>query len=168
MKTIQFSLLMSLLAVLLCACDHVNNKEVPAYVVRIDLGTHAMWSTYGVSGVGDYRYFNREMGVPQNFPFNANTHTGYGGVLLMMALDASTGNYEPVAYDGACPVENVQSTVVGINGKLEAVCPKCGSRYNVLTGLGGPIDGVAHKSNYGLRIYKVRQSGSGGYVITNN
>ena len=154
---------------LLSGCDHVNNKEVPAFTVRLDLGSYALWSTYGVSGVGDYTIFNRDRRLPSNFPYNANTFTGYGGVLLMMALDASTGTYAPVAYDAACPVENKTDITVSVDAtNLEAVCGKCGSRYNVLTGAGGPISGMAYTSKYGLRTYKVRPGTAGGYVISNN
>ena len=151
----------------LSGCDSVNNREVPAYTVRIDLESYALWNTYGVSGVGDYRIFNRDKRLPANFPYNANTYTGYGGVLLMMALNMDSGTYSPTAYDAACPVENSPNVTLGIDGtNFDAVCPKCGSRYNVLTGSGMPISGTALTLKYGLRMYKVRQSVSGGYMIT--
>ena len=129
---------------LLSGCDKVNNTEVPGYMVHIDLGTFGTWNIYGVTGVGDYRIFDR-----------------------VMALDSSSGSYEPQAFDAACPVENRQDVTIGIDASnFEAVCPKCHSRYNVLTGMGGPISGVAYTSHYGLRQYKARATGNGGYVIT--
>lgn len=153
---------------LFTSCDKVNNNEVPSYVVHIDLGSYAMWNTYGVAGVGDYRIFNRGKRIPSNFPYNVNTYTGYGGVLLIMALDSSTGSYAPQAYDAACPVENSPNVTIGIDASnFEAVCPKCHSRYNVLTGMGGPVNGVAYDSKYGLRVYKAHASSYGGYIITN-
>lgn len=168
MKKFIYMGLIVLFTLLTTGCDKVNNNEVPSYVVHIDLGTYAMWNTYGVAGVGDYRIFNRDSRIPANFPYNANTYTGYGGILLIMALDSSTGSYAPQAYDAACPVENKQDVTVGIDASnFEAVCPKCHSRYNVLTGMGGPISGTAYTSHYGLRIYKVHQSSYGGYIITN-
>lgn len=162
---IAFALLFT---IILAGCDKVNNNEVPSYVVHIDLGSIAMWNTYGVAGVGDYRIFNRAKQLPSNFPYNANTYTGYGGVLLIMALDSSTGSYAPQAYDAACPVENRQDVTVGIDASnFEAVCSKCHSRFNVLTGMGGPISGTAFTSHYGLRIYKAHSTSYGGYIITN-
>ena len=80
-------------------CDKVDNKVVPNFTVRINLGTYALWTTYGVNGVGDYVIFNREKKLPSNFPFTADTYTGYGGVLLIKGLDISTSTYEPLAYD---------------------------------------------------------------------
>lgn len=159
----------ALFLMVVSSCETINNKEVPNYVVHIDLGTYALWSTYGVSGVGDYRIFSRAMHTPSNFPYNANTYTGYGAVLLIMGLDATTGSYMPIAYDAACPVENTPSVLVGIDASnFHAVCPKCGSHFDVLMGGGGPISGRAFTHKYGLRTYKVHPSQYGGYTITTN
>lgn len=164
-----FLALIALVSLVNSSCDRINNSEVPSYIVSIDLGNYAQWATYGVSGVGDYRYFSRASHTPSNFPYNVNTYTGYGGVILMMGLDGLSGNYAPLAYDAACPVENTPSVIVGIDAStLEAVCSKCGSHYNVLTGGGGPVSGRAYTSKYGLRAYKVRATQFGGYKITSN
>lgn len=164
----RFSIIiLALMLLALAGCDKINNKEVPAYTVRIDLSTYALWNTYGVAGVGDYRIFSRERGEPKNFPYNANTYTGYGGILLMMALNMSEGGYAPTAYDASCPVESSPNITVGIDAtNFDAVCPRCGSRYDVLQGAGGPKSGVALTSRLGLRLYVVRQATSGGYIIT--
>ena len=150
-----------LLLVMFSACDHINNKAIPSFTVRIDLGNVALWNTYGVSGMGDFRIFNREKGIPSNYPYNVNTYTGYGGVLLMMGMDA------PMAYDLSCPVEASHNIILSINAEnLEAVCPRCGSRFNPLTGAGGPLSGVAINNKVGMRQYRVIPSGYG-YVISN-
>ena len=150
-----------LLLVTASACEHIDNKAIPRFTVRIDLGNVALWNTYGVSGMGDYRIFNREKNIPSNFPYNVNTYTGYGGVLLMMGMDA------PMAYDLACPVEASLSIILSINpDNFEAVCPRCGSRFNPLTGAGGPLSGVAINTKVGMRQYRVVPSGYG-YVISN-
>ena len=156
-------------ACLLASCDKVNNTSLPSYTVRINLSDIARWNTYGVSGVGDYRIFNRTKRLPSNFPYDVNTYTGYGGVLLMMALDikSTSTSYVPVAYDAACPVEkNADVAVIIDASNFEAVCPQCGSHYNVLTGAGGPISGTALTRKLGLTPYTVRASTSGGYIIT--
>lgn len=168
MKKIIFAALIALMTIG-SSCDPVNNHEVPRYVVNIDLGNYALWSTYGVTGLGDYRIFSRARHLPSNFPYNANVYTGYGGVLLMMGFDGITSSYVPIAYDTACPVENQQDCNVGIDATtLEAVCPKCGSHYDVMMGGGGPISGRALTYKYGLRPYTVRESKSGGYIISSN
>ena len=142
-------------------CDKIDNKTVPSFTVRIDLGSIALWTTYGVSGMGEYRIFSREKQLPTNFPYNVNTYTGYGGVLLMMGLDA------PMAYDLSCPVEVSRDVILSINPEnFDAVCPRCGSRFNPLTGAGGPMSGVAINNKVGMRQYRVMPS-NGGFVITN-
>jgi len=149
------------------SCGKIDNKAVPSYVVRIDLGNIGVWTTFGVSGIGDYRIFNRDKKLPANFSYNANTYTGYGGVLLIMGLDSSTGNYAPLAYDASCPVEAKQNVTVSIDAdNFDAVCTTCGSHFDVLQGMGGPKSGVAYTNKLGLRTYRVTAS-NGGYVISN-
>ena len=148
-------------------CDKIDNKAIPNYAVRIDLGSYALWNTYGVSGLGEYRIFNRDKKLPSNFPYNVNTYTGYGGVLLMMCLNTTTGSPEPMAYDLSCPVEASQSITLTIDDdNFDAVCSKCGSHYDELQGMGGPRSGVAINSKLGLRTYRCTAS-NGGYVIAN-
>ena len=156
-----FILAVLALLAMCCGCDTIDNKTVPGFTVRIDLGSYAMWNTYGVAGMGDYRIFSRERKLPAGFPYNANSYTGFGGVLLMMGME------QPLAYDMACPVEISPSIILSINSEnFEAVCPKCGSRYNPLTGDGGPVSGVAINNKVGMRQYRVTPY-AGGYVISN-
>ena len=153
MSFFKHSTIVAALMLLLTAasgCDHIDNKTIPRFSVRIDLGSYALWNTYGVSGMGQFRIFNREKDVPSNFPFNVNTYTGYGGVLLM-----------------ACPVEISPEVTLSMDASnFEAVCPRCGSRFNPLTGDGGPVSGVAINNKVGMRQYHVYPS-NGGYVIAN-
>ena len=158
----RFAIFLTLLALLgSVACDTIDNKSLPNLAVRIDLGNFALWNTYGVHGMGQYRIFNREKNIPANFPYNVNTFTGYGGVLLMMGAE------EPLAYDLACPVESSHDIILSIdNENLDAVCPKCGSHYNPLTGAGGTVRGVAINNKVGMRQYRVLPN-NGGYIIVN-
>ena len=159
-----------LAACCMAGCQTVDNERISGFRVYIDLGSYALWNTYGVNGVGDYSIFNRLKGIPANFPYNVNTYTGFGGVLLIMGLDSEQSSYEPLAYDAACPVENDYNISVTIDPEsLEAICPSCKSHYNVVTGMGGPIAGKAQDKRLGLRNYAVRQSSNtlGGYIITN-
>jgi len=159
-KTYFLTLLLAFLAGA-TACDTIDNKVIPRYTVRIDLGSYALWSTYGVGGMGEYRIFNRDKQLPSNFPYNVNTYTGYGGVLLMMGIDG------PLAYDLSCPVEASQDIILSISpDNFDAICPRCGSRFNPLTGGGGPLSGVAINNKVGMRQYRVMPS-NGGYFISN-
>ena len=150
-----------IVAVAATSCEHIDNKTVPRFTVRIDLGNYALWNTYGVYGMGDYRIFNRDKRLPSNFPYNVNTYTGYGGVLLMMGMEA------PMAYDLSCPVEASQNITLTINpDNFEAVCSNCGSHYDPLMCAGAPVKGVAITNKVGMRQYRVMPS-NGGYIITN-
>ena len=160
-KKFLWGLFALILLVAATSCEHIDNKSVPRFTVRIDLGNYAMWNTYGVNGMGDYRIFDRTKNLPANFPYNVNTYTGFGGVLLMMGMDG------PMAYDLSCPVEAAHNIILSIDpNNFEAVCPKCNSHYDPLMNAGGPVKGVAINNKVGMRQYRVIPSGYG-YVISN-
>lgn len=162
MKRFLFSTIIAAAIFLLGACDKVDNKSIPSYTVRINLSDYASWVTYGVNGVGEYRVFNRDKKLPANYAYDVNTYTGYGGVLLMMGIDMV-----PLAYDMACPIEARRDVAVTIDSSnFEAECPTCKSRFNVLTGAGGPISGMALTHKKGLTIYQVHKAAAGGYLIS--
>ena len=132
-----------------------------------------MWNTYGVSGVGISRDFINFQGerTPDGFPYTANTHVGFGGVLLIGGVDPFTSAPNvPLAYDLSCPVERSQTVRVRVDAAtMEAVCPKCGSRYDVVIAGGSPVAGPAltGEYKYGLRRYVCDPGQGGGYVIHN-
>ena len=162
-----FLLLLLVACGALVGCEKINNESLPNYPVRIDLGEYGKWNTYGVHSLGEYRIFNREKGLPSNFPYNVNTYTGFGGVLLFMGQDLN-GSAAPLAFDLSCPVEHNPEVTVAIDSdNLDAYCAKCKSRYDVITGMGGPKSGMAIDRKVGLNIYKVRSTVNGGYIITN-
>jgi len=167
MKIKYYILVILLACAILPSCDKINNESLPNYSVRIDLGEYGKWNTYGVHSLGEFRYFNRVKGIPTNFPYNVNTYTGFGGVLLFMGQDIN-GGPTPLAFDMACPVEHNADVTVTIDpDNLDAVCSKCNSRYDVLLGSGGPKSGMAIERKVGLNMYKVRSTVNGGYIITN-
>lgn len=156
--------------ILAAGCESVVDDRIPAMPVSINLSNPGMWNTYGVSGYGIFRYFIRQTGEPGGFPFTEQTYTGFGGVLLIGGMDPFTADTQvPLAYDLACPVEcnpNVRVTISG--DAFEAVCPQCGSRYDVTMAGGAPVSGPAAQGNpkYGLQRYQCLPSSMGGYVIT--
>lgn len=160
-KTTFLAIAALLLLTATSSCDHIDNKTLPNFTVRIDLTGYALWNVYGVSTFGDYSIFNRDKRIPANFPYNVSTYTGYGGVLLMMGMDG------PVAYDLACPVEASQDIVLSISAdNFDAVCPRCNSHFDPLMNAGGPVSGVAIKNKVGMRQYRVTPN-NGGYFISN-
>lgn len=152
----------------LAACDRIDSTRIPIYPVNLDLGTTGYWVTYGVHSYGEYRTFIREKRLPSNFPFTANTYTGFGGILLISGYNFVTQDYNtPLAYDLACPVEAKNSVIVTIDPKtFDAICPTCGSHFNVVEGGGTPTSGPALQKKFGLQRYVVTASISGGFTVT--
>lgn len=150
------------------ACTSIDDNRTPAYQVNIKLNSVGLWNTYGVHGMGEYKIFSIMKKMPSNFPFTANTYTGFAGVLLLMGYDFTTQTYNsPVAYEIACPVENRREVTVNYNpDTFEAVCPQCGTHYNVLEGGGAAVSGIGYDRHYGLSRYRVTPD-NGGYMITN-
>lgn len=153
------------------SCNTVDDSRLPAMPVNINLSTPALWNTYGVHGYGDSRRFIAALREPRDFAFTAQTATGYGGILLVcgfnpFTLDAGV----PMAYDLACPVECRPEVRVQMQRDDEAVpfavCPECGSRYDVVERGGSPTEGEALSRKLGLTRYECRMTTYGGYLIT--
>lgn len=155
------------------SCHELDDDRIPSLPVYINLSGAGMWNSYGVSGVGVSRDFINSGGMvsPSGFPYTANSYTGFGGVLLIGGVDPFTSEPNvPLAYDLACPVERDASVRVAVDkDNLEAVCPRCGSRYDVIMAGGSPVAGPALTGNvkYGLRRYVCSPERNGGYIIHN-
>lgn len=159
------------LAALLAGCDSVDDDRIPNMPVHISLATPDLWTTYGVSGFGNYRMFIRQLGEPRNFAYGVNTMTGYGGVLLICASDPFNGSQVlPMAYDLSCPVEckpDIRVKVQMVDMLPVAVCPVCGSHFDITERAGAPASNPALSRKYGLKRYDCYQTNYGGYLITN-
>jgi len=165
---VQVSIVALLLMQASCT-DAIDSERIPALPVNIRLDNSGLWNTYGVSGFGLYRCFSKPRRTPANFAFTETTYTGYGGVLLMGGMDPYTSETNvPLAYDMACPVECDPGVYIYIDDdNLDAVCPACGSRYNVVMGGGAPLSGPAltGKVKYRLQMYHCIPAQLGGYNI---
>ena len=158
--TIKRILLLFLTFATLTAFDKVNDDRIPPIPAYLALNNAGLWNTYGVSGYGQFRYFNKDKRIPGNYSYKERDYTGFGGILLIEGIDG------PLAYDRACPVEATTDAVLTVDTEnYEAVCSKCGSRFNVCEAAGAPVAGKAHELKYGLRRFSVIAA-SGGYIIT--
>ena len=163
MRIGRYIYIMCIALVMLVSCTEVSDNAVPAYPVSINLSTAGYWQTYGVHSPGAYRLFVKSDRIPANYPYTANTYTGFGGVMLVSDIYTNT----PKAYDLSCPVECKSNVRIAIDEKTyEAVCASCGSRYDVMGGWGTPISGKALTRKVGLSRYSVVQKGAG-YNILN-
>lgn len=173
LNLLKFAALLTL-SIGLASCHTVDDQRLPNMPVNISIADAGMWNTFGVSGFGSNRNFillTTGEHIPASFPFNSRSATGFGGVLLIEGLDPFTlMGGTPLAYDLACPVERQADIRVFVEPETYyAVCPVCGSVYDVTLGMGAPVAGPAAtgKYKYGLKNYSCLPSGSGGYYITN-
>ncbi|MBD5163529.1 MAG: hypothetical protein HDT09_02360 [Bacteroidales bacterium] len=163
LKSLKHIIVAVIVGMALCACSHIDDNRIPVRNVNVAFSTVAQWDVYGVAGAYSYKRYIRELREPANFPFTANTYTGFGGILL---VTDPLGN--PLAYDLACPVEVKANIRVFINDEYLAECPECHSTYDVFSSYGAPVgDCPATHHRYGLRRYSVISGLSGDYrVIT--
>lgn len=170
MRKLLFAAAILLMAAAI-SCNTIDDERIPTFPVNISLSPDGVWHTYGVSGYGIYRCFIKDERQPSGFPYTDRTYTGFGGVLLISGMDPFTSEAGvPLAYDLACPVERRAETKVRIqpDGALpEAVCPVCGSHYDVVERGGAPVSGPALTEKYGLTRYRVAPASAGGYIILN-
>lgn len=154
------------------SCKSADDNRIPSFDVNLNLATTALWDTYGVVAFGDSRTFVKALGEPRNYPYTDRTATGFGGLLLVSGVNPYTLEAGvPMVYDLSCPVEcqrdiRVKMQYDGGTALPFAVCPKCGSHYDVVELGGAPTSGPAYDSHYSLRRYEARQGQFGGYYIT--
>jgi len=67
---------------------------------------------------------------------------GFGGILVICGF-GSSNIFEYYAYDLACPYEAKANIKVTPNEIGQAVCETCGSVYEIIHGIGNPIEGPA-------------------------
>jgi nitrite reductase/ring-hydroxylating ferredoxin subunit len=86
---------------------------------------------------------------------------GFGSVLVVHTMQ---GEYK--AFDLACPKEANSAIRVYIDDDYNAVCPECGSKFEVIlnSSSGMCIEGSA---KYPLRYYLVIGSGSNKLIVRN-
>lgn len=170
-RVIQVLLLMLTSVAVLTSCNTIDDERIPAMPVSISLSPEGMWLTYGVSGYGKYRTFVKELREPRNFSWTDRSYSGFGGVLLVSGMDPFSAEAGvAMAYDLSCPVERKRDIRVKMveGGVLpEAVCPECGSHYDVVERGGAPVSGPALSAKYGLTRYQVLPAMGGGYIIIN-
>lgn len=136
------------------ACHSVDDDRIPYAPVNIPFNTPAMWETCGVTAALQHRSFQRDRGIPSNYPYTSLTYTGFGGVLLCGDI---MGN--PVAYDLSCPVERNRTVLIIVDEEsANAYCPRCGSVYDIFSNFGVPLAGVAAQKGYALRRYSATRT----------
>jgi uncharacterized Zn-finger protein len=124
--------------ILLClSCDKVEN---PIGNFRVYLRLDMNNKDKALRTVGSKAYTMKDV----NAGFE---QVGFGGVLAVHAVDDCF-----YAFDLACPHEASRNVLIAADeNTIYAVCPKCGTKYDIAFGTGAP-DGV---SKYYLKRYTV-------------
>ena len=137
-KTIVHLFILLLFGALSFSCKKEIRSSIPDSEVYIETRP----SEYALlrSPNSAYRYiYTPGVPVPATFRF------GFGGVLIFRDLEGKARSC-----DLACPVEVSRTTRVEVDMPF-AVCPVCGSKFDLSYGFASPIGGPAKES---LRIYK--------------
>lgn len=153
---------------LAAGCNQLNDERIPAMAVNINLSNQGTWTSYGVHSYGETNNFilTNTIRLPAGFPYSYNSATGFGGVLLIWGYNPYITDVGPMAFDLSCPVERQPDVRVYIDREtLEAVCPDCGSHYDVVENVGAPTSGPALANHYALTPYQCYPTNEGGYVI---
>ena len=95
-------------------------------------------------------------------PSTAISAIGFGGILVIHGFAGSGMADYYYAYDLACPKELDPAVSLMVSDKLEAVCPKCHSRFSIVYGGGLPIQGPAQSPLLPYRVLPI----DGGILIT--
>lgn len=133
------------LALFSCAKEqtHITIPYAPVYF-KIDVVSDKI-------GFFDYAVFEK--------PRLMGEFTGYSGLLIFRNQDGTI-----FAYDLCCPHEKNKDVKVEANNVGEAICPVCGSKYDIWTGLGNVKSGQARQP---LQTYRVVPISEGVFRIQN-
>ena len=136
------------------SCERLGENPVNGSVyLRLDL----LNRDKELRGIPSYKtYLYSRPGVDYN-P-QQGERIGLGGLLVV-----HTPLAEYRAFDLACPNEQIpnRNTIVEVDANmLNAVCPRCGTKYQILDGSGIALE----SKKYGLRSYRISVSGNSGIV----
>jgi nitrite reductase/ring-hydroxylating ferredoxin subunit len=142
-----------LLFLLPSSCNKAYVSSIPDYPVYLELDL--TFEDKDLLPISAYKIF-----TPGNINQDVE-RTGFGGVLVYHGLN-SAGTDAYYAFDTACPYEVSRTTTVTVSDDaLFAVCPKCQSRYELLNGIGNPVNGPSREQ---LKFYRVSVGGNKIYV----
>lgn len=142
-----------LIAFILLSCTDTMESSIPDRTVYLELNID--YQDKVLNEIQGYKIYTSS-NVDQ-----AGEETGFGGVLVYHGI-STTGDDAFYAFDAACPYEAISSITIEVDDDaVYATCPECGSKYELLNGLGNPVEGPCEEY---LKQYTVTTSGSTVYV----
>lgn len=132
------------------SCDKKYISSIPDYPVYLELDLN--FEDKDLIPVQAYKIFT-SANINQ-----AVERVGYGGVLVYHGLSNTAGTDAYYAFDLSCPHEASRTVTVEVDeNSVYAVCPKCGSQFELLNGIGNRISGPTDEY---LKSYQVSVSGN--------
>ncbi|MDO9152516.1 MAG: hypothetical protein Q7U47_02205 [Paludibacter sp.] len=147
MNIFKKSLLLLLFTAAFSGCYDNVISSIPDYPVRLQLNLTTTYPTFRNS-VNQYLLFEKRI--------LATDYIGFGGILVYTGFD---GEY--YAFDMACPYEAKNDIKVYPNDLGQAVCKKCGTVFDIDSGVGNPSSGPAKEV---LKRYRTSLSGDVLYI----
>lgn len=134
------------LTFMVLSCSKTIEPSLGLYPVYFEVNLNTEWRLQASQA---HKIFTKE----NTNQYQANF--GLGGVLVYNGFSNNGGSQNVYyAFDAACPYEASSNVKVEVQDGTFAVCPKCGSKYDISNGLGNPIEGPATKV---LQQYYVNQ-----------
>jgi hypothetical protein len=139
---------------LLSACEQPVTSPVPSAPVNLEINLN--YADSDLVPALAAKSFTK--------PRLATDRLGFGGVLVVHGYNTNDAS-EFFAYDLACPHEIDKNVIVIPDDAGKARCPKCGSVYITMWGMGTPETQSVSKSP--LRSYLVRPKEGNKLVVLN-
>lgn len=140
--------------ILFFACTDDYDNPIPSYPVyiEVDFQTPRDKDLKGTPSFCVYTPKNKK----------ARESIGFGGVLVV-----NTIYNEYKAFDLSCPNETNRNVIVEVQDDLNAVCPTCGSKFEVILNSSSGIC-IGGATKYSLRSYYVIRNGNNGMYVRNS
>ena len=137
------------------SCSKIEESNIPYALVYLNIDLR--YQDKDLVGLYNYKYITTAR--------TAGEKTGYAGVLVVCGIDGY-GNTTYYAFDRCCPHEANKKITIEANNAGIAICPECGTEFDIGYGTGAPTKGV---SKYVLRRYTVTAKSAGGqeWIVTN-
>ena len=126
-RIIKYFLSLCCLMYIFTSCTKVEDNPIPNY--RVYLNLDLTFEDKDLKAIPSYKEYSvKDINVIQG------ESVGYGGVLVVHNM---LGEYQ--AFDRACPYEVRSNVLVEVDNEiLYAVCPVCGTKFDIGTGNGSP------------------------------
>lgn len=140
----------------LLSCADTIETRIPYRIVSLELDL--TYQDKALNAIQAYKIYT-QANIDQD-----REQTGFGGVLVYHGL-SSNGTGAFFAFDAACPHEASANVIVEVDeSAVYAICPKCGSKFELLNGTGYPVEGPCAEEKQALKQYVVDTNGNKIYI----